>query len=84
MHISSILSLMQTFYHINYKALPYVIKVAKGLPDMNIDHEGNCKGCARGKNIKSPFLKSETKTKGTLELIHYDLCSLMPSIVKWI
>ena len=66
--------------HINYKALPYVRKVVTGLPDMNIDHEGTCKGCARGKNIKNLFSKSETKTKGTLELIHSNVCGPMPSI----
>ena len=66
--------------HINYKALPYVSKMVTGLPDMKIEHEGNCKGCARGKNIKNPFLKSETKTKGMLELVHYDVCSPIPSI----
>ena len=66
--------------HINYKALPYVSKVVTGLPDLKIDHEGTCKGCARGKNIKNPFPKSETKNKGTLELIHYDVCAPMPSI----
>ena len=55
--------------HINYKALPYVSKVVTGLPDLKIEHEGTCKGCAQGKNIKNPFLKSETNTKGTLELI---------------
>ena len=65
--------------HINYKSLPHVRKVLTGLPDLKIDHEGNCKGCARGKNIKNPFLKSETKTKGTLELIHSDVCSPIPS-----
>ena len=47
---------------------------------MNIDHEGTCKGCARGKNIKNHFPKSETNTKGTLELIHYDVCVPIPSI----
>ena len=47
--------------HINYKELPYVSKVVTGLPDLKIDHEGTCKGCARGKNIKNPFPKSETK-----------------------
>ena len=36
-------------------------------------------GCVRGKNIKNPFPKSETKTKGTLELIHSDACGPMPS-----
>ena len=46
---------------------------------MNIDHEGTCKGCARGKNIKNPFPKSETKTKCALELIHSDVCGPMPS-----
>ena len=66
--------------HINYKALPYVSKVVTGLPYLNINHEGTCKGCARGKNIKNPFLKSETKAKGTLELIHSNGCGPIPSI----
>ena len=30
-------------------------------------------------NIKNPFPKCETKTKGTLELIHSDVCGPMPS-----
>ena len=34
--------------------------------------------CARGKNINNPFPKSKTKTKGTLELIHSDVCGRMP------
>ena len=42
---------------INYKEFPYVSKVVIGLPYINIDHEGTCKGCARGKNIKNPFPK---------------------------
>ena len=54
-------------------------KVVSGLPYLKIDHEGTCKGCARGKNINNEFSKSEKKTKGTLELIHYDLCGPIPS-----
>ena len=54
-------------------------KVVTSLPDLKIDHEGTCKGCARGNNIKNLFLKIETKTKGTLELIHSDVCGPMPS-----
>ena len=65
--------------HINWKALPCVIKVVTGLLDLKIDHEGTCKVCARGKNIKNPFLKTETKTKGTLELIHSNVCGPIPS-----
>ena len=49
---------------INYKALPHVRKVVMGLRDLKIDHEGTCEGCARGKNIKNLFSKSETNTKG--------------------
>ena len=66
--------------HINYKAFSYVTKVVIGLPYMKIEHKGTCKGCAQGKKIKNPFLKSDTKTKGTLELIHYDVCGPMTSI----
>ena len=56
-----------------------MIKVVTGLPDLKIDHEGICKGCAKGKNIKSPFPKSDTKSEGILELIHSDGCGPMPS-----
>jgi hypothetical protein len=56
--------------HINYKALPSVSKVVTGLPEFKVDHEGVCKGCAQGMNIKNPFPKSDSKAKGILELIH--------------
>ena len=69
----------QKLAHINYKALPHVNKVVIGLPDMKIKHEGIYKGCAKGKNIKNPFPKSETKTKATLELIHSYVCGPMSS-----
>ena len=35
--------------HINYKALPYVSKVIIGLPNLKIDHEGNCKRMCKRK-----------------------------------
>ena len=56
-----------------------MIKVVTSLPDLKIDHEGIFKGCAKGKNIKNLFPKSETKIKGALELIHSDVCGPMPS-----
>ena len=65
--------------HINYKALPHVSKVVTGLPDLKIDHKGICKGYVKRKNIKNPFPKSDTKSKGILELIHSDVCGPMPS-----
>ena len=66
--------------HINYKTFPYVSKVVIGLPNLKMKHEGTCKGCAKVKNIKNPFLKGETQTKCRLELIHYEVCGPMPSI----
>ena len=64
--------------HINYKALPYVCKVVTGLPELKVDHEGVCNGCAQGKNIKNPFSKRDSKA-GVLELIHSDVCGPIPS-----
>ena len=49
--------------HINYKALPHVNKVVKGLLDMKIKHEGICEGCGKGKNIKNPFRRVKQKQK---------------------
>jgi hypothetical protein len=65
--------------HINYKALPYICKVVTGLPELKVDHEGVCNGCAQGKNIKNPFSKKDNKAEGVLEIIHSYVCSPMPS-----
>jgi hypothetical protein len=46
--------------HINYKALPYVCKAVTGLPELKVDHEGVCNGCAQGKNIKNHFPKRDS------------------------
>ena len=54
-------------------------KVVTSLPYLKIDHEGTCKACARGKNITNPFPKSETNTKGMLELINLDVYDPIPS-----
>jgi len=63
---------------LNYKALPHVSKEVTEIPEMKINHEGVCRGCAEGKNINNLFSKSNTKTEGTLELIHSDVCGPMP------
>jgi hypothetical protein len=65
--------------HINYKALPYVSKVVTDLPELKVDHEGACKGCAQGKNIKNHFSKNDSKAEGILELVHSNVCGPMPS-----
>ena len=59
-------------YHLQEKAV-------EGLPEIQEKHEGVCKGCAKGKNTKKTFPSSESKEKGILEIIHYDVCGPMPS-----
>ena len=41
---------------------------------LHVDHDGICRGCALGKNTKGSFPKSESKSKGILDLVHSDLC----------
>jgi hypothetical protein len=47
-----------------------------GILELHSVHEGVCKGCALGKNIKkSP--SSENRSKGILYLIHSNVCGPM-------
>ena len=52
-------------------------KMVIGLPKLNKDHSSIFKGCALGKNAKSPFHDSTRKTNNALELVHLDLCGPM-------
>jgi transposase InsO family protein len=45
-----------------------------GLPQIQIDHDSVCRGCALGKNVKGSFSRSESRSKGILDLIHTDVC----------
>ena len=62
------------FAHIHFKALPIVNKMVKGLPEIQALHDGLCKSCAQGKNVKKHFPSNESKAKGVLDLIHSDVC----------
>jgi hypothetical protein len=66
------------YAHINYQALPFLRKMVEGIPKLKSTHEGICKGCALGKNIKKPFPSSNNRSKETLDLIHSDVCGPMP------
>ena len=65
--------------HINYKALPYICKAVTSLPELKVDQEGICNGCAQEKNVKNSFPKRDSTLEGVLELIHSDVCVPMPS-----
>ena len=65
--------------HVHYKTLPLASKPVEGLPKIQSKHDGVCKGCAKGKNTKKTFPSSESKEKGILEIIHFDVCDPMSS-----
>ena len=44
-----------------------------GLPKIQIDREGVCKGCAQGNNTKNPYPNNDNKEKGILDIIHSDI-----------
>ena len=63
--------------HINYKALPAVKNIVTGISGLQVDHDGTCRGCALGKNVKKSFPDSESSSKEILDLVHSDLCGPM-------
>ena len=56
------------FARLNYQALPIVSKAVIGIPELQANHEGVCKGCIQGKNVKSLFPSSDNKEKGILDM----------------
>jgi transposase InsO family protein len=63
--------------HINYRALLILGKMVTGLPDIQVERDGVCKGCAFGKNVKGSFTSSDNRSKGILDIIQSDLCRQM-------
>ena len=51
--------------------------VVRGSREIQVNHEGVCKGCAQGKNTKNPYPNSDNKAKGILDIIHSDTCGPM-------
>ena len=69
--------------NLHYRALPSLRKVVIGLPEFEVHHDGVCRGCALGKNVKKPFPNSDTRAKGIFDLIHSDLCEPMSVTTQW-
>lgn len=65
------------FGHLHYKILPTLNSMVNGIPKLKKHHEGVCKGCALGKNVKRPFGSSASRSKEILDLIHSDVCGPM-------
>ncbi|KAH9326461.1 hypothetical protein KI387_006639, partial [Taxus chinensis] len=48
-----------------------------GVPEVSTEHDDVCKGCVLGKFAKASFLRSDTISKGVLDLVHSDVCGPM-------
>jgi transposase InsO family protein len=72
----------QRLAHINYRALPVLRNIVTGLPDIQVERDGVCKGCALSKNTKGRFTSSDSRSKGVLDIIHSNVCGqmTMPSL----
>ena len=51
-----------------------------GLPEFSTGQSDVCRGCALGKYTKTAFPSSDSRSAGTLDLIHSDLCGPMSSV----
>jgi transposase InsO family protein len=68
---------IKIFSHLHYRALPTLKRMVTGLPELQVEHDGICRGCALGKNAKGYFPSSDSRSKGILDLVHSDVCGPM-------
>jgi hypothetical protein len=66
------------YAHLHYQAFTSLKQIVVGIPKLQYVHEGSCRGCALGNNIKKPFPSSENRSTEILNLIHLDVCVPMP------
>ena len=68
--------------HLHYKPIPGLQQMVKGMPIFDFEHNSVCRGCALRKNVKIVFFSSSsTRSKGILDLVHYDICGPMSSLL---
>jgi transposase InsO family protein len=48
-----------------------------GVPQISIEHQDVCRGCALDKFAKASFPNSDTRSAGILDLVHADMCGPM-------
>jgi hypothetical protein len=63
--------------HLHHGSLGGLIEVVTGVPQINIEHQDVCRGCALGKFAKTSFPSSDTMSARILDLVHMDVCGPM-------
>jgi hypothetical protein len=56
--------------HLHQREIFALKEIVTSLLDFSVERQRVCKGCALGKNAKGPFLSSESRSKGILNLVH--------------
>lgn len=57
------------YEHLHFKILPSLSKMFNRIPKIKEDHEGTCRGCALGKDVKKPFSSSKNRSREILDII---------------
>ena len=65
--------------HSHHGALRLLRETVTGVPEVSTEHDDVCKGCVLGKFAKASFPRSDTRSKGVLDLVHSDVCGPMPT-----
>jgi transposase InsO family protein len=65
------------FSHLHYRDLPVLKRMVTRLPELQVEHDGICRGCSLGNNSKGYFPSSDNRSKGILDLVHLDVCGPM-------
>ena len=63
--------------HIHHGALRLLRETVTGVLKVSTEHDDACKGCVLGKFAKASFPRSDTRSKGVLDLVHSDVCGPM-------
>jgi hypothetical protein len=58
-------------------ALPSLKRMVTILPDLQVEHDGICRGCALKKNVNVSFLSSDNNSKQILDIVHSYVCGPM-------
>jgi hypothetical protein len=48
-----------------------------GIPELQEEYEGICRGCTLGKNTKGPYPSSDSRSRGIFDLVQSDVCGPM-------
>ena len=65
--------------HIYHGALKLFCEIVIGFLEVSTEHDDVCKGCVLGKFAKASFPRSDTRSKGVLDLVHSEVCGPIPT-----